>query len=416
MFCPNCGAQLEDGDVFCGECGAKIQQQPEQKTEETVKQTVEEPKVQQAQQNIPNQTEGYAPKKKSAASNVSPKAKKIIGIQIAVLAVLIGVFFYFGSKSSKPEAAVNQFVDNYNDHKWEKVYPAYDMEESDFINEETFAKTMDQSDPGTLSEATGGYVQNGQYIFRINRGSGYMMAYVTKSAKKTFLFFDKYEVTKIVDSKTLTRSIRVPKIPGLTTKIDGIKVKEESSDSSSSITSTSQYVKVFAGTHKVSFSDSEGLFKKNTYTLNTETGDSYNLVNQIEYSDKAKNEAAQALKGYLPAITEAKIKNAGTAGLTSYFATAEKANIYGTTLCRYIYYTGSDAKGLGNVQLTKCEAVAPTSYRTVADGVPVSVSGTRSYQYKTWSGSYQQQTCTISGTAYMLKQNGKWVINVISYY
>ena len=25
MFCPNCGAQVEDGTAFCSNCGAKIE-------------------------------------------------------------------------------------------------------------------------------------------------------------------------------------------------------------------------------------------------------------------------------------------------------------------------------------------------------------------------------------------------------
>ncbi|MFR2169186.1 MAG: zinc-ribbon domain-containing protein [Anaerostipes hadrus] len=25
MFCPNCGSEVKDDDLFCGECGAKIE-------------------------------------------------------------------------------------------------------------------------------------------------------------------------------------------------------------------------------------------------------------------------------------------------------------------------------------------------------------------------------------------------------
>lgn len=69
--------------------------------------------------------------------------------------------------------------------------------------------------------------------------------------------------------------------------------------------------------------------------------------------------------------------------MTSYFTSDQKANSYGTSLCRYIYYYGQDAKALGNVKLTKCQAVdATSSYYTVADGIPVAVQGTRGYKYK----------------------------------
>ena len=104
--------------------------------------------------------------------------------------------------------------------------------------------------------------------------------------------------------------------------------------------------------------------------------------------------------------------------MTSYFTSDQKANSYGTSLCRYIYYYGQDAKALGNVKLTKCQAVdATSSYYTVSDGIPVAVQGTRDYKYKNgWTGSYEKQTCTINGVAKMLKKNGKWVIDSVSYY
>ena len=143
-----------------------------------------------------------------------------------------------------------------------------------------------------------------------------------------------------------------------------------------------------------------------------------NPLSKIKYSDSAKAEAAKELKNYLPKITEAKIRNLGNSGLTSYFTSDQKANSYGTSLCRYIYYYGQDAKALGNVKLTKCQAVdATSSYYTVADGIPVAVQGTRDYKYKNgWTGSYEKQTCTINGVAKMLKKNGKWVIDSVSYY
>ena len=31
MYCPNCGKEVEDGALFCGECGAKIGEAPKPK-------------------------------------------------------------------------------------------------------------------------------------------------------------------------------------------------------------------------------------------------------------------------------------------------------------------------------------------------------------------------------------------------
>ena len=63
MFCPNCGSEVKDDDLFCGECGAKIE-----RTE------------------VPEEAPESEPAKKEAASQsgsvrtagFSDKAKKII--------------------------------------------------------------------------------------------------------------------------------------------------------------------------------------------------------------------------------------------------------------------------------------------------------------------------------------------------
>lgn len=416
MFCPNCGKEVKDGDMFCGECGAKVtlDDQTEPLKEEVKKEPPKKaaPEKKAVKQAVPKQRTQSKPK----SNGMSPRAKKIIAIQVAVLAVLVGVFYYFGSRSSSPESAANQFVEDYNNKEWTKIYDLYNFDEDTFINEDAFEKTMDQSKVETLTAPTGGQTSASYssstaapYVYRAKKGSDYVIINVAKSAKKNFLFFDKYEVTGVVDSGVMTTSVRVPNVSGITMKIDGIKAKAPSDT-----TGTSYYTRMFSGTHKVTFEGADGLFEKDSYSFDTKSND---LVSQIKYSSKSKSDAAQALRGYLPAITEARIKNSGTSSLNSYFSSEQKASIYGTSLCRYTYYSGSDAKSLGSVNITKCEAVASTSsYYTFAEGIPVSVSGTRDYQYKTWSGSYQKQTCTISGVAKMIKQNGKWVIDSVSYY
>ncbi len=234
--------------------------------------------------------------------------------------------------------------------------------------------------------------------------------HVAKSAKKNFLFFDKYEVTSITDTSATIKTVKLFTMPGVTVKVDGIAAKVPENTSGNTY-----YTRMFEGTHKITFHGADGLFDQTSYTF--KTGEE-NPLSKIKYSDSAKAEAAKELKNYLPKITEAKIRNLGNSGLTSYFTSDQKANSYGTSLCRYIYYYGQDAKALGNVKLTKCQAVdATSSYYTVADGIPVAVQGTRDYKYKNgWTGSYEKQTCTINGVAKMLKKNGKWVIDSVSYY
>ena len=99
MFCPNCGSEVKDDDLFCGECGAKIER-------------TEVPESEPVKKEAAPQSESVR-----TAAGFSDKAKKIIIAEIAVLVVLIAAFFYLGNKKSSPESAANQFVKDYNSQR-----------------------------------------------------------------------------------------------------------------------------------------------------------------------------------------------------------------------------------------------------------------------------------------------------------
>ena len=115
MFCPNCGSEVKDDDLFCGECGAKIEH-------------TEVPESELVKKEAAPQSESVR-----TAAGFSDKAKKIIIAEIAVLVVLIAAFFYLGNKKSSPESAANQFVKDYNSQRWSKIYDLYNFEEDTFI-------------------------------------------------------------------------------------------------------------------------------------------------------------------------------------------------------------------------------------------------------------------------------------------
>ena len=211
MFCPNCGSEVKDDDLFCGECGAKIEH-------------TEVPESEPVKKEAAPQSESVR-----TAAGFSDKAKKIIIAEIAVLVVLIAAFFYLGNKKSSPESAANQFVKDYNSQRWSKIYDLYNFEEDTFINQEAYEQTMEQSETKTLSAPTGGYTEYGtyagQYIYQTKKGSDTITIHVAKSAKKNFLFFDKYEVTSITDTSATIKTVKLFTMPGVTVKVDGIAAK-----------------------------------------------------------------------------------------------------------------------------------------------------------------------------------------------
>lgn len=366
MFCPKCGVRIEDGDSFCRECGTKIQK-------------------------------GF-----------SSRGKKIIMAEVILLIALSAAFLYGGSRSGDPENVVHQFMKNYNGHNWSEIYHLYNFKEDTFINEECFEKTMDQSHIETLSNITGGYVQNGQHIYKIPKEEGNVAIYVKKTKQKTFFFFDRYKIAKVEDTDLTAEEIQVPNISGVTICLDGIEVKKTSEDEG--ITA----VKVFHGLHKVTFSGDKEMFQEDKYMLNTQKD---NLPEQMEYSDKAKGEAEDAIRSYMPMITEAVIKNSDSEVIASCFSSEEKAKDYGSLLCGKVSDTQDQDPKLEDVQLTKCQAdrSLESEDQTVMSGIPVVIEGTRTYKINSDDNKKEKdQTLSINGTAYMIKRNGKWLINRVA--
>ena len=127
------------------------------------------------------------------------------------------------------------------------------------------------------------------------------------------------------------------------------------------------------------------MFDQTSYTF--KTGEE-NPLSKIKYSDSAKAEAA--IK-----------KPQSEMGIDILFLHRIRKQTLMEQVCADIFIIMDRMrKTLGNVKLTKCQAVdATSSYYTVADGIPVAVQGTkRGYKYKNgWTGSYEKQTCTING-------------------
>ena len=112
-FCPNCGNQIEEGSVFCINCGAKLDAQQNSQTD-TPSQSYYQPDNQQYQY-FPNYPQ-YIPQAKL-------KTGKIIGITVGIIVlffVLLGAFLIFimpkmiVNENYKPPVESHQ--EGYNEH------------------------------------------------------------------------------------------------------------------------------------------------------------------------------------------------------------------------------------------------------------------------------------------------------------
>lgn len=97
MKCKNCGAELQEGAMFCAECGTKVEAE-ETPVVETPAEETETPVVEEA----PAETPAEPEKKKGHAS-------VIIGVVAIIVLVVLGVFLgkhFFGGKKSVNENMV----------------------------------------------------------------------------------------------------------------------------------------------------------------------------------------------------------------------------------------------------------------------------------------------------------------------
>lgn len=194
----------------------------------------------------------------------SDKTKQRIAVGVTVFAILIAAFFYFGNKINSPEGAAKRFVKDYNNKRWSKIYPCYHFKEDTLINEKAYKKTMDQSEIKTLSQPEDYGKQAGQYVYQTQKGNDTIFIYITKSAQKYLLFFDKYEVTSVTDTGTTITTVKLFTMPGVTIKVDGITTKAPEG-----ISGTTYYTRMFSGKHEITFERVKEPADQKSYTFNT---------------------------------------------------------------------------------------------------------------------------------------------------
>ena len=63
MFCPKCGSEVKDGDMFCGECGMRMEPLESENQQTESQKTADQNETQKSRPVQPNQAPNKAPAK-----------------------------------------------------------------------------------------------------------------------------------------------------------------------------------------------------------------------------------------------------------------------------------------------------------------------------------------------------------------
>lgn len=237
MYCGECGTKNEKGDLFCANCGAKLE--------------IAEPVKKEKNNSIPRKP-------------ISKKTKIMVGI-IAVVAIVFIAGFSILSNLTSPKTVAKNYVDAIVKKDASKLYNYLELDgDKTFTSKKIFSELMKDSNESIDIE--------NYKITDVNYGTGKLTATVTitytsknSSAEKTlrvpltkeknkkWLIFDDWKIANSEISGMIVEDfeITVPKDSIVT--YSGIKVDKKYLDSKESTNSLDVYVlkQVFATATKI---------------------------------------------------------------------------------------------------------------------------------------------------------------------
>ena len=221
MFCEECGTKNKQGSAFCEKCGHKFEQQPVQREKKPM----------------------------------STKNKIIIGVVVAVVALLTAAYFIIGAMF-KPEKVALKYFKAFTSKDADAIYNTLKLEDSKFVSKKLLKEAIENDDEielenysvdevekdGQITTVVIKYVEKGETKERTKT------IRLAKSSEKQWLIFDKWVVdTSDIIAKDVT--VSVPK--DSTVKINGIKVPGKYEKDSIGSTAYYKIPKIIKGKYKV---------------------------------------------------------------------------------------------------------------------------------------------------------------------
>ena len=283
MFCGECGTKNTSGSQFCENCGAKLEQANVVDTTANTDTPATAAPVEQQYNDVSQEPTMNVPV--TPAKPMSKKTKLIIGIVVAVLALLGGGYYYLGTLVTPEKVAENYFnalVENDAD----KIYNFMDVEDGPFTTKEMFKKvvkntTADDKKVEVVNYEVGTPKYSDltkmtttvtiTYVLKDAEKSQTMDIQLTKSKDKKWVLFDNWLVSTAAYPEATNFEVRAQK--GTTVKIEGKKLDKKYIDEEESTFTTDVYKipTMFTGKYKIGLSLPVGLDTEDTVSVTSES-------------------------------------------------------------------------------------------------------------------------------------------------
>ncbi len=299
MFCEKCGAKNEKSSKFCEECGAPLKKVKNEKTRKPM----------------------------------SKKTKMIVGGVVALVVVVIGIFFLLGSMFT-PEKEAKKYFEAVMNQDIDALYRYVDVKKSKLTTKKVFKEVMEEE----LKDEVDSKKVINYKVTKVNKSldglyTGVTISYVlegsssskettitlAKDKKNKFLFFDNWKVQNGVLKCVENNQLKV--LAGSKVKIAGVELTKSDLNKKESTKKFDVYdlPAMFRSEYPVVVTFPFGFEIKTSFMPS-----SYGKVETIEFdeddlSEKSKKEMIDAVKKNLETIYNGAIANKTFADIKSNF-------------------------------------------------------------------------------------------------